>query len=81
MIVISVIVLYYLYCDVDVCFSSVCLGEEKSLPERLKEWVFVYCDCCVQIKQVTHSIHEQTNVESGRERQGEHRSRAAHSFL
>ena len=30
---------------------------------------------------MAHSVHEQTNVESGREGQGEHRSRAAHSFL
>ena len=30
---------------------------------------------------MAHSVHEQTNVESGREGQGEHRSRAAHYFL
>ena len=29
---------------------------------------------------MAHSVHEQTNVESGREGQGEHRSRAAHSI-
>ena len=29
---------------------------------------------------MANSVHEQTNVESGREGQGEHRSRAAHSI-
>ena len=29
---------------------------------------------------MAHSVHEQTNVESGREGQGEGRSRAAHSI-